>query len=160
MKATPTAVRSCKRMRRQSGVAAIELAFLLPILLVFLTFPIFFARCYWHYTVTQKAAQDAARFLSTVPRTEMFSEDLARASAALAVEIANRELAELAPGSTITGPTAYCDENLCSELGAGTLPATVRIRITYTMSDPEGEIDFGWFGLRLTANYTLPYVGT
>ena len=145
--------------KREAGVAAIELAFILPILIIFLSFPIFYARCLWHYTVAQKAAQDAARYLSTVSRQEMISEELAQEAGARAIEIASREIAELSPGSRISGPAAFCDLEICGQLGDGVAPSTVRVRLTFTMSDPDGIIDFGWYGLRITANHTMRYVG-
>lgn len=145
--------------KREAGVAAIELAFLFPILLVFLLFPIFLSRCIWHYTVAQKAAQDAARYLSTVPRSEMMSPEFAEEAGELAIEIARREIAELAPSSAIAGPTAYCNSLVCGELGPGTVPNTVKVRLSFTMSDPRGLIDFGWYGLRITADHTMRYVG-
>lgn len=156
---TPIASPAILQRKREAGVAAIELAFLLPILIVFLLFPIFLSRCLWHYTVAQKAAQNAARYLSTVPRSEMMSPAFAEEAGDLAIEIASREIAELAPGSNITGPTAYCNTLVCGELGTGTVPQTVRVRLTFTMSDPLGLIDFGWYGLRITADHTMRYVG-
>lgn len=146
--------------KREAGIAAIECALLLPILLVFITFPLFYARYLWHYTVAQKAAQDAARYLSTVPRSEMMSPELSAAAGDLAIEIATREIAELAPDSGITGPKTFCDAENCGDLTPGTAPTTVRVRLAFSMSgDPNGLIDFGWGGLRITANHTLRYVG-
>lgn len=145
--------------KREAGAAAIELAVLLPILIVFLLFPIFLSQCLWHYTVAQKAAQDAARYLSTVPRSEMMSKDLAEKAGDLAIEIAEREIAELAPSSGITGPKAFCDAENCGDLSTGTVPKTVRVRLAFTMYDPLGLIDFGWYGLEITANHTMRYVG-
>lgn len=145
--------------RRETGAAAIELAFLLPILVVFLLFPIFLSRCLWHYTVAQKAAQDAARYLSIVPRSEMMSRNFAGEAAELAIEIARQEIAELAPGSEITGPHAYCNSLNCGTLSTGTVPNTVRVRLSFTMSDPFGVIDFGWYGLEITADHSMRYVG-
>lgn len=149
------------RMRgdREGGAAAIELAFLLPILIVFLLFPIFLSRCLWHYTVAQKAAQDAARYLSTVPRSEMMSPAFAEEAGERAIEIAEREIAELAPSSEITGPIAFCDAENCGDLSAGTVPTNVRVRLAFTMTDPLGLIDFGWYGLEINANHTMRYVG-
>lgn len=145
--------------KRETGVAAIELAALLPILIVLLIFPIFLSKCLWHYTVAQKAAQDAARYLSTVPRSEMLSRKLAEEAGDLAIEIAEREIAELAPGAEIVGPRAFCDAEICGDLTAGRVPTTVRVRLAFTMSDPSGLIDFGWYGLEITANHTMRYVG-
>lgn len=145
--------------KRDAGAAAIELAFLLPILIGFLLIPFFFSKCLWHYTVAQKAAQDAARYLSTVPRSEMMSRDLAAEAGERAIEIAEREIAELGPSSAIAGPRAFCDAEICGDLTAGRLPTTVRVRLAFTMSDPLGLIDFGWYGLEITANHTMRYVG-
>ncbi|SFB83553.1 TadE family protein [Massilia yuzhufengensis] len=145
--------------KREAGVAAIELALLLPVLIVFLLFPIFISKVLWHYTVAQKAAQDAARYLSTVPRSEMMSRDLAAEAGDLAIDIAGREIAELAPDLEIIGPKAFCDAESCGDLIAGRVPATVRVRLAFTMADPTGLIDFGWYGLEITANHTMRYAG-
>lgn len=146
--------------RRQDGVAAVELALLLPILLVFLTIPIFYARAFWHYTVAQKAAQDATRYLATVPASEMMSKPLATAAGNLAIEIAKREMAELSPGSEILEPLAFCDTVVCGFKAAGTVPTTVRIYIQFGMYDQLfGSVDVGWDGLPITADITMNYVG-
>ena len=57
----------------QRGIAAVEMAIVLMALVAFLTMPVFFARYFWCYSVAQKAAQDAARFMSTVPLVEIKS---------------------------------------------------------------------------------------
>jgi Flp pilus assembly protein TadG len=46
---------------RQRGVAAVEFAILVPLLLILLTAPLYIGRVLWHYTVIHKAAHDAAR---------------------------------------------------------------------------------------------------
>jgi Flp pilus assembly protein TadG len=146
--------------RRQRGAAAVELAILLPLLLAFLTIPVFYARCFWHYSVAQKAAQDATRYLATVSTTEMMSKAQARAAGALAIEIARREMAELAPGSEITEPTAYCDNVDCGVKPTGSLPTTVRIYIQFNMFDHLfGAVDVGWDGWPITADVTMNYAG-
>lgn len=144
---------------RQRGVAAIEAAIVLPILVLFLTFPIFYARCYWHYTVAQKAAQDAARYLSSVPAQEMRSKKLAKAAAALALQIAQREIAELAPGTSIDDPQVYCDTSLCGTF-PGTLPSTVRVLLSFGIVDKIFVVvDTGRYGIQITADVTMRYVG-
>lgn len=151
--------RGKQRRKCEAGAAAVELAILMPILVVFMLMPLFFARCLWHYTAAQKAAQDAARYLSTVPRAEMMSSVFAKEAAELAAEIARREIADLSPDSEITGPTAYCNTLVCGELETGTVPTTVRVRLSFTMSDPLGLVDFGWYDLRITADHTMRYSG-
>lgn len=144
---------------RQSGAAAVELALIMPILLSFLLFQIFYAMCFWHYTVAQKAVQDAARYLSTVPQSEMRTPELAEAAGEMAKEIAKREIAELAPGSEIRDPYTYCGDDSCGGLARGELPETVRVKLTFSVYDPFGFVDLGWMGASITANYTLRYVG-
>lgn len=144
---------------RQRGAAAVEAALVLPLLLVFLTFPIFYARCYWHYTVAQKAAQDAARYLSSVPAQEMRSRPLAREAAAVALEIAQKEIAELAPGTSIDNPQVYCDQTLCGTF-PGRLPGTVHVVLNFGIVDNIfGVVDTGRYGIQVTADVTMPYVG-
>jgi len=145
---------------RERGVVAIELGILLPILIVFLTFPVFYARCFWHYTAAQKAAQDAARYLSMVPAAEMRSKKLAKAAAAIAVEIARREIAELAPGTDFDPPQTACDGLACGST-AGKVPDKVRVFINFGMVDSFfGVVETPRYGLQITADVTLRYVGT
>jgi hypothetical protein len=144
---------------RQRGSAAVELALLLPILIIFLTLPIFYARCLWHYTVAQKAAQDAARYLASVPRSEMQSSASASAAANRAVQIATREIAELAPGGDMVGPLAYCNGAMCGSLvPIGSIPLRVTVELSFIMTDPWFGVET-WGGLPISASVTLNYVG-
>ena len=144
---------------RERGVVAVEMGFLLPILIIFLLFPIFYARCFWHYTAAQKAAQDAARYLSMVPAAEMRSKKLAKAAAAIAVEIAQREIAELAPGTAFDPPQAICDGASCGSI-PGKVPTRVRVLINFGMVDNLfGIVETPRYGLQITADVTLRYVG-
>lgn len=55
----------------QSGAAAIELAFILPLLLLILGGMVEFGRAMWHYDALAKGARDAARYLSTVHTADL-----------------------------------------------------------------------------------------
>lgn len=152
--------KSPARPWRQRGGAAVEAAILLPIFVSFLTFPIFYARCFWHYTVAQKAAQDAARYLSAVPAREMRSKKLVKAAGAIAIEIANRELAELSPGTEIDPPILYCDDVVCGTY-SGTVPSNVRVVVNFGMRDTFfGVVDTGRYGIQITADVKMRYVGS
>lgn len=145
--------------RFQRGSAAVEAALVLPILVLFLSFPVFYARCCWHYTVAQKAAQDAARYLSSVSMTEMQSNALKSEAANRAIAIATKEISELSPGSEINPPRAYCDDVVCGENTPGVAPTRVKVFIAFSMYDTfAGEI-YGWFGIPITADATMNYVG-
>jgi Flp pilus assembly protein TadG len=137
--------------RRQRGAAAIELAFILPILVTLLTFPFFYARCFWHYTAAQKAAQDAARYMSTVPMAEMRSKKLAGAAQKIAEDIASRK--------AFDPPQITCDGLACGN-STGKLPNKVRAYISFGMADTMfGVIDTGRYGLLITADVTMRYAG-
>ncbi|WP_440963105.1 TadE/TadG family type IV pilus assembly protein [Massilia sp. GER05] len=144
---------------RQRGVAAVEAALIVPIFVVLLTVPIYYARCFWHYTVAQKAAQDAARYLSQVSAAEMKAPALAQAAGNIALQIAQKEMTELAPGSAMGVPVVQCDYLPCGTV-IGTPPATVRVYVTFSMYDDIfGVIDAGRFGLVVTADISMRYVG-
>jgi Flp pilus assembly protein TadG len=145
--------------RRERGSAAIELALLMPILVTFLTFPVFYARCLWHYTAAQKAAQDAARYMAGVPSAEMRSKKLAGDAQKLAEAIAKQEIAELAPGKEFDPPQVTCDGLACGS-STGKTPSKVRAYISFGMADTFfGVVDTGRYGLLITADVTMRYAG-
>ena len=156
---TTSGARQMLRMTRQRGSAAVEAALILPIFVIFLTVPIYYARCFWHYTVAQKAAQDAVRYLSQVSAAEMRSPALAQAASNIALQITQKELAELAPGAPIPTPVVQCDYLPCG-YAIGKLPATVRVYINFSMYDNLfGAVPDGRYGLVITADASLRYVG-
>jgi len=58
----------------QRGAAAIEFAFVLPLLLVIFSGMVEFGRAMWHYDALAKGARDAARYLSTLPAAELTAQ--------------------------------------------------------------------------------------
>lgn len=60
----------------QRGVAAVELAFILPVLLIILSGIIEYGRALWYYDALAKGARDAARYLSTRPIGDLSAETL------------------------------------------------------------------------------------
>lgn len=147
--------------RAQQGVAAVELALVLPVLIVFISFPLFFGRVFWHYTVAERAAHDAARYLATVPRQEMGNRQRGMDAAAIANFIAMEETAELNPGGEFgVSVDVLCDIGSCN-LG---VPPTVTVIVRMKMFDPLFSA-FTWpvvgdDGLLLRAAVTMRYVGT
>jgi Flp pilus assembly protein TadG len=146
---------------RQRGIAAVELAIILPILVALLAVPFYFGRVFWHYTVAEKAAHDAALYLSSVPLTEMKSQSRIAAVVNVAQQIYDLEIAELNPGEYAPTPTFLCNTMTCAGI---TIPDTVRVTVqmrvfddfmssfTTDYKDEEG-------GIALTVDVTLPYVG-
>jgi Flp pilus assembly protein TadG len=143
---------------RQRGVAAVEFAILVPLLLILLTAPLYIGRVLWHYTVIHKAAHDAARYLSTVPIAEMRSTSLAPGAAAFADSIIQAELAGLNTGSVPPLVGIKCNGNPC---GGITPWSTVAVNIQAEMTDPFFGTSYGGDdGLVITADVQMKYIGS
>jgi Flp pilus assembly protein TadG len=147
-----------RNQRAQRGVAAVEFAILLPLLVVLLSAPLLVGRVLWHYTAAQKAAYDAARYLASVPEAEIRATGLAPAAEAAARAIANAELADLNPGLDPPSIRVSCDAGPCNGFS---LPATVSVLVQMEMHDPFFDYSIGGTnGIFISADVHLPYLGT
>lgn len=134
--------RSLHTLRRnESGSVAIEfVAVLGTILLPLLVAALFFGRFFWHYTVAEKAAHDAARFLASASPTEMQTQcqnpyyDACIVSAARA--LARAEISELNPGSSFPQVFIECGDKGCLVAKKSDLPKVVNVYINMTVEDP------------------------
>lgn len=150
--------RKAPTSRWQRGAAAVEFAIITPFLIIALAPFVLYARYMWHYTVAHKAAQDAARYMSTVSVSEMQSRSLTIQAREVAVEIARRELSELAPGEEFPDPDVLCDIATCGQR-SGTLPSTITVFLTFNMHDPIFNIYLGPRGKLFEITVAVPYVG-
>lgn len=145
---------------RQRGVAAIELAFIIPLLITMLAFPLFFGRVFWHYTVAEKAAHDAARYLATVPMVEMTTPLRAGYALEVANAIISAEVAELNPGPDGLSIDIRCNPSACNGFST---PSTFTVIVQMPMYDvffTAGTWDaVGDHGLLVTGQVNTPYVG-
>ena len=97
--------------QHERGVAAVEAAIILPILLLFFGLPsVFYAFYFRQYTAVQKAAHDAAIYLATAPKVEMTTAgpDGYFAGITLAKKIVAKELAGIVPDGVSVDPTISC----------------------------------------------------
>jgi Flp pilus assembly protein TadG len=95
----------------ERGSIAVEAAIVLPILLLFLGLPsILYAFYFRQYTAVQKAAHDAAIYLSTAPRVETTTAgpDGNFAALTLANRIIAKELAGIVQDGTSVDPFFTC----------------------------------------------------
>lgn len=93
------------------GSIAVETAILLPFLVLFLAFPsIMLAFYFRQYSAVQKAAHDAALYLSMAPRAEMNTAGPDGNFAALTVaqKIVEKELSGIVPSGTSVAPSVFC----------------------------------------------------
>ncbi|MET0267993.1 MAG: TadE family protein [Duganella sp.] len=118
--------------RTQHGVAAVELALIMPMLVMMLAFTLYFGRFYWHYTTAQNAASSAVRYLSTIPHADIINPYRAPMAAAVAYEIVAAQLAQLSPGPILPSVMVSCDMGHCF---GGAPPATVSITIKLAVED-------------------------
>lgn len=148
--------------RAEQGSIAIETAFSLLILSVFIVIPFLLARIFWFYSVAEKAAHDGARFLSNAAQHEivvpMGSGDEA-SIARLAESIAHAELDEIKPALEYFTITALCDLDQCGFEVPQTVRVSVRLRIRHEMFGSIAADIFGEDPLQLEARVTMRYVG-
>lgn len=147
--------RSGRHAGRQRGIAAVELALVLPLMVLLLAFPLFLGRVFWHYTVIQHAVQDAARYLSKAPVSEMSNSTRAIAVAAVADAIIAEELAELAPGAVPYSARISCDVANCVGI---TKPVTVQVSIQVLVESSFFPAYMS-MSIPLTVSITYPFEG-
>lgn len=143
----------CQRRRNEGGTAVIELVAVLGVILIpLLVASLFFGRFVWHYSVAQKAAHDAARFVAASSPTEMkiqctllIYKDPCIVMAAMS--LATTEMAELNPGGVDAPSVAvYCDEQKCATNSATPLPTMISVDIKMTVRDPFFKVFSSAFG--------------
>ena len=149
---------------KQRGVAAVEFALVLPIIVVLLAFTIFFGRYFWHYNVALKAAHDAAITLAFAHKTEIgiSKPDLSEIEIAkVARAVALAEIAELRPGEGIP-PQVFvnCDNYQCSgDKVPGEVSVMVRMRMVDVNFTAYTGGTVGPDPIWLYAEVRVPYVG-
>jgi hypothetical protein len=146
---------------RQRGIAAVELAILLPVIVFLLAVPLYFGRIYWHYSAAQSAANNAARYLSSIPLVEMKNPLKVSASVAIANDMIQAHTEDLNSGPYPPIITVLCDGHVCDGFST---PTSVKVIVRMYLVDLffSGITEFLWGeeGIPLTADANYPYVGT
>lgn len=150
-----------KRPARQRGIAAIELALLVPLIFVLLPVPLLLGRVCLNYAVLHKAVHDATRYLSAVAPHELTTP--ARALQAAAHAQAMIAAATAGTGAAPAEGTIFfwCGAAACGATLANP-PATVRIYTTIALSDGIFDAVTQYYlttPFTLTVDVTMPYVG-
>lgn len=143
--------------RGQGGVAAVELAVMLPFVFALLACPAVLGRAFYYQAVAQKAAHDAALYLATVAQIDMATP--ARAGQQLLV--AQAIIAADTPGMPFySTPSLQCDGGDCGNVAP---PTVIRVQVRLALPDnlfSEYTFDtIGFLGLTLQADVTMAYVG-
>lgn len=140
--------------RRERGGAAVEMAIVLPILVLLLTGLIWFAQVFLYYSIMQKASYNAARILSTASPVEISTPgngNTAAPVAQLVQSIINNDTAMMDQIAEKKFVDVQCDFRTCGF----NVPATVRVSIQMQMPFPilEGQ------SMQLTSDVTMRYAG-
>jgi Flp pilus assembly protein TadG len=151
--------RNTRSKRKMRGVAVIEFAIVLPLLVLIVTGLIEYGRLMWNYNALAKASRDAARYLSTVDANDLANEASQNNSTA------NKMVrdAALSAGLDITGLSIAisCDDiPNCSTASGTNKPDRVEVAIGYPFTIG------GWvpvFGtdirlVTLSPHTTMPYM--
>jgi Flp pilus assembly protein TadG len=149
-----------RKARGQGGFAAVELAIMLPFMVALLALALLAGRLLWHYTVAQKAAHDAARYMSTVPAHDIVSTRVADAQA-VGQQILEEEMSELNQGEMPRFTRISCISPLdatdtCNGL---TTPTSVSAAVTMRIDDIFLLDVILSQPIIITAKVTMPYVG-
>lgn len=143
--------------RGERGVAAVEFAIMLPLLIILLAAPLYIGRVLWHYTAAQKSAHNAAQYLASIPDVEMRSPALAVSSVAVAADLVAAELADLDPGEYPPLVTILCDGMIC---GGYAVPTMVSVNVQMRVQDPFFGMAFGDDGFYIVADAQMVYMGS
>ncbi|WP_212744079.1 TadE family protein [Ramlibacter sp. 2FC] len=146
---------STQRMHRQRGAAAVELAFVIFVLLLIVAGTIAFGRAFWYADALTKATRDGARLLSTWPVGTVNS---AGVIAARDMVISNANAANVNPALVTGNVVVECLNSTFSTVSCvdGTAPNNVRVRISgfslsldawFPFVSASGVIDYGTVGI-------------
>jgi len=127
--------RSIQSRRGMNGVAAVEFALLLFLLLILVAGIVEFGRAFWYYDALTKATRDGARFLSMSREstTVALSEDIKTDAITM---VKNTVDMARVPGFVVADVTVICDYDTGTGTGtdcatSGYIPQYVRVSVAY-----------------------------
>jgi len=127
--------RSIQTKRGMQGVAAVEFALLIFLLLILVAGIVEFGRAFWYYDALAKATRDGARFLSMtrVSTTVALSEDMKTNAITM---VKNTVDMARVPGFVAADVTVICDYDTGAGTGtdcatSGYIPQYIRVSVAY-----------------------------
>ena len=156
---------ACRAVRRQDGIAAIELALILLFFMGLLPFVLLFGRALLVYTALQKSTHDAARYLATMPLAQMANYDTADQGVVLARKMVVEAMAESWPNISPVRVNVDCiyndDYYNCGNYATAPLQVHIKVSV-YMPADMLPDLMRKWLPqlapIPLRANATLRYV--
>jgi Flp pilus assembly protein TadG len=156
--------------RHQHGAIAVEMALVLPVLLLFLGFPSLFLALYFRqYSAAQKAVHDAALYLATAPRVEVTTSgsDGNFAAMTLAKKILEKEMAGIVPDRVSVDPVISCIYQVAASQMSKACTAALVKDVNHTLVQFEVSISFPYInpltntdtGMLISPYASVRYVG-
>jgi Flp pilus assembly protein TadG len=119
--------------RRQRGVAAIELALIMLFFMGLLPLVLLFGSALQAYTALQKSTHDAARYMATLPLTQMMNATAAGQGSAFARQMVIESMAETWPSMDVSKVNLECvysdDVYACGNFPSKPLQVRVRVGV-------------------------------
>jgi hypothetical protein len=143
-----------KPTRTQRGAVALELALTLGFLFPVAAMLLFYGRVLYNYEVAQKAAHDAARYLSSASAANILNSDKAGYEVAVTRAIVQQELSVLTPYKLVVSVT--CDGMECGGLS---LPSTVTVGLQIKVHNDLYGYAPDLADQTITATHSMRYVG-
>jgi Flp pilus assembly protein TadG len=140
---------------RQRGIAAVEFALVLPLLILLLALPLYFGRLFWHYAAIQKAAQNGARVLASMPLATMRDPTKVGYATRLTEDIVRAHLDELNPGEFPVVIDAQCNRMTCSGFSNPTTTGVVVQMYVQDFFFP----GYTQMSIAITAEASMAYLG-
>ncbi|ELX08444.1 hypothetical protein Jab_2c04930 [Janthinobacterium sp. HH01] len=153
--------RPLPRRRLSGGIAAVELALVMPTFFILIACTLFFGEVLLSYQTACKASHDAARYLSSVSSMDVQNPARIGDHVTLAKAIVAEEMGSLmSSGANIPVVTVLCSGMTCS--GYFT-PTSITVTIQMYVADnvlPGVTLNLlGFRTLTVTATAVMPYVG-
>lgn len=129
-----------RALRHQHGAAAVELAFLLPVLLLIFAGIVEFGRTFWYYDALAKATRDGARTLSIEPKDTI----LTGVTKAKTIVVNAANAAGVSPALTAAEVSVTCLDASFSAVACanGTAPENIKVAISGYTIDIGASIPF------------------
>jgi Flp pilus assembly protein TadG len=151
----PIAAR-CSLSPPQKGVAAVEFAIIMFVLLLIGAGIVEFGRAFWYYDAMLKGTRDAARYLSSVP-----TANLSGAATTARQMVVGEAVAGGVPAFSTTNVTVSCAPTACAAAVLPTDISSVTVRAQYALGIGAVFPFIGGGGastVTLAPHTTMPYL--